>query len=331
MKGIGHSAKVSDINPMGTDGFEFVEFASAEPAALHEFFASLGFHASAHHKTRDVALYKQGDIQLLVNGDASSFGRRFYEKHGPCACSFGIRVADAEYALERALSLGAEQGESEYSVDGREIPCIVGVGGALLYLVERYGSAGTIYDSDFEFVQDQTEKPEVGLEILDHLTHNVARGNMDHWAGFYERLFNFREIRYFDIEGKLTGLKSRSLTCRPYQKRSPLKHLPSIWLRVGEAGQIKQSSTPAFSPSPERHSPVFSDSGWCCWDQEADPVVNGWYPGGGQRLICWPSLFPGTRFMASAWHSGSKPSSSRKSSKLLPIWGLLITTSFLFP
>ncbi|WP_422475269.1 hypothetical protein [Endozoicomonas sp. ALB032] len=124
---------------------------------------------------------------------------------------------------------------------------------------------------------------------------------------------------------------TRSLTCRPYQKRSPLKHLPSIWLRVGEAGQIKQSSTPAFSPSPERHSPVFSDSGWCCWDQEADPVVNGWYPGGGQRLICWTSLFPGTRFMASAWHSGSKPSSSRKSSKLLPIWGSLITTSFLFP
>lgn len=122
MKGIGHSAQVSDINPMGTDGFEFVEFASAEPAALHDFFTSLGFQAAAHHKVRDVTLYRQGDIHFLVNGDAGSFGHGFYQQHGPCACSFGLRVADAEYALERALSLGAEQGESEYSVDGREIP-----------------------------------------------------------------------------------------------------------------------------------------------------------------------------------------------------------------
>ncbi|MGI9283181.1 MAG: 4-hydroxyphenylpyruvate dioxygenase [Endozoicomonas sp.] len=212
MKGIGHSAKVSDINPMGTDGFEFVEFASAEPAALHTFFSSLGFQASAHHKSRDVTLYKQGDIHFLVNGDASSFGRRFHDKHGPCACTFGIRVADADYALERALSLGAEQGESEYSVNGQEVPCIVGIGGALVYLVERYGPAGSMYDDDFEFAKDSGSASNVGLEVLDHLTHNVARGNMDKWAGFYETLFNFREIRYFDIEGKLTGLKSRAMT-----------------------------------------------------------------------------------------------------------------------
>lgn len=222
MKGIGHSAKVSDINPMGTDGFEFVEFASAEPAVLHEFFSSLGFQAMAHHKVRDVTLYKQGDIHFLVNGDAGSFGRGFYEKHGPCACSFGIRVADAEYALKRALGLGAEQGQSEYFVEGREVPCIVGVGGALVYLVDRYGSAGTLYDSDFEFAHDPTKAPEVGLEILDHLTHNVARGNMDKWAGFYETLFNFREIRYFDIEGKLTGLKSRAMTSPCGKVRIPI-------------------------------------------------------------------------------------------------------------
>ncbi|KEQ16131.1 4-hydroxyphenylpyruvate dioxygenase [Endozoicomonas numazuensis] len=212
MKGIGHSAKVSDINPMGTDGFEFVEFASATPEALHEFFSSLGFQASAHHKSRNITLYKQGDIHFLVNGEVSSFGRRFHDKHGPCACAFGIRVADANYALERAINLGAEQGESEYSVDGREIPCIVGIGGALVYLVERYGPAGSMYDDDFEFDQALKAESEVGLEVLDHLTHNVARGNMDKWAGFYETLFNFREIRYFDIEGKLTGLKSRAMT-----------------------------------------------------------------------------------------------------------------------
>ncbi|WP_062261682.1 4-hydroxyphenylpyruvate dioxygenase [Endozoicomonas arenosclerae] len=212
MKGIGHSAQVSDINPMGTDGFEFVEFASSEPAALHEFFSSLGFKAAAHHKSRDLTLYKQGDIHFLVNGDANSFGRTFHNEHGPCACSFGIRVADAAYALDRALSLGAKQGVSEYSVDGHEIPCIVGIGGALVYLIDRYGPAGTMYDDDFEFAEETGGSVEVGLEVLDHLTHNVARGNMDKWAGFYETLFNFREIRYFDIEGKLTGLKSRAMT-----------------------------------------------------------------------------------------------------------------------
>ena len=119
--------------------------------------------------------------------------------------------------FKRALSLGAEAGESEFGVQNRQVPCIKGIGGSYLYLVDRYGEDGSIFDDEFEpvasFAEQSTEQSGgVGLEILDHLTHNVAKGDMDKWAGFYERLFNFREIRFFDIEGKLTGLKSRALT-----------------------------------------------------------------------------------------------------------------------
>ena len=87
------------------------------------------------------------------------------------------------------------------------IPAIKGIGGSLLYLVDRYGDKGSIWDIDFRWTGERDPKPEgVGLHYIDHLTHNVYRGRMDHWAGCYARLFNFRQIRYFNIEGKLTGL-----------------------------------------------------------------------------------------------------------------------------
>ena len=222
MKETRRAQLITDINPMGTDGFEFVEFASAEPEALHQLFRSFGFHATARHKHKDITLYTQGDIRFLVNGEASSFGRSFYETHGPCACSFGIRVADAGYAFDRAMASGAEAGESEFNNDGQSVPCIKGVGDSLLYLVDHYGEDGCIFDEEFEFSGDTDVDAGVGLELLDHLTHNVARGNMDKWADFYERLFNFREIRFFNIEGKLTGLTSRALTSPCGKIRIPI-------------------------------------------------------------------------------------------------------------
>ena len=214
--------QITDHNPMGTDGFEFVEFASAEPQALHELFQQFGFCATARHKSKDIMLYTQGDIRFLVNGEAGSFGRAFYDAHGPCACSFGIRVVDAGYAFDRALVLGAEAGVSELRVGGKDIPCIKGIGGSLLYLVDRYGSEGSVFDDEFEPVDNPAPAVGVGLELLDHLTHNVIRGNMDKWAGFYERLFNFREIRFFDIEGRMTGLKSKALTSPCGKIRIPI-------------------------------------------------------------------------------------------------------------
>ncbi|MCW7553064.1 4-hydroxyphenylpyruvate dioxygenase [Endozoicomonas gorgoniicola] len=210
MKETNRTQLITDSNPMGTDGFEFVEFASANPQELHQLFQSFGFVPARKHKSKDITLYEQGDIRFLVNGEATSFGRSFYEVHGPCACSFGIRVADADYAFDRALSLGADAGGSELG----EVPCIKGIGHSLLYLVDRYGEDGSIFDDEFETLpaSKTSDKDGVGLEVLDHLTHNVAMGDMNKWAGFYERLFNFKEIRYFDIEGKLTGLRSRAMT-----------------------------------------------------------------------------------------------------------------------
>ncbi|MRI34386.1 4-hydroxyphenylpyruvate dioxygenase [Endozoicomonas sp. OPT23] len=213
MDATGSKSVITDINPMGTDGFEFIEFSMPDPGVLDQLFNQLGFKASGSTPSGNRMLYQQGDISFIINSDRDSSGHSFYSIHGPCASAFGIRVADADYALKRALSLGAEQGVSEYQVNGREVPCIVGIGGCLLYLVDSYSSSGSIYQDDFQVDNIQLETTNnAGLEILDHVTHNVYRGNMDKWAGFYEKLFNFQEVRYFDIEGKLTGLKSRAMT-----------------------------------------------------------------------------------------------------------------------
>jgi 4-hydroxyphenylpyruvate dioxygenase len=216
-------AEISDKNPMGTDGFEFVEYASTEPEKLNALFETMGFSAVAKHRSRKVTLYRQGDINFVVNAEPDSFARRFAEAHGPCACAMAFRVADARKALERAVRLGAKPVESHVGPMELNIPAIEGIGGSLLYFVDRYGEDGTIYDVDFRWIGAREPKPEgAGLYYVDHLTHNVQRGNMSKWADFYERIFNFRQIRYFDISGKLTGLFSKALTSPDGKIRIPI-------------------------------------------------------------------------------------------------------------
>jgi 4-hydroxyphenylpyruvate dioxygenase len=210
-------------NPMHTDGFEFVEYCAPEPQKLVELFLSLGFVAVAKHRSKKVTLYRQGDINFLVNAEPNSFGRAFSMVHGPSICAFAIRVGNAEKAFERARQLGAEPWFGPVGDGELKIPAIKGIGGSLIYFVDtRTGK--TIYDVDFVRIDaDESNTSEgVGLWNIDHLTHNVHRGRMDHWAGFYERLFNFREIRYFDIEGKLTGLRSRAMTSPCGKIRIPI-------------------------------------------------------------------------------------------------------------
>ena len=222
MKERSQSPLITDVNPMGTDGFEFIEFSSVQPEELNGLFSSLGLNPVARHRHRDLTLYRQGDITFLVNGEPDSFGHEFSKKHGPCACAFGIRVADADYAFKRALVLEAEAGVSELSMGGRELPCILGIGGSLLYFVDQYDEADPLLYDDFIPTESPAATDSSGLLYLDHVTHNVYRGNMDVWAGFYERLFNFREIRYFDIEGRQTGLKSRAMTSPCGKIRIPI-------------------------------------------------------------------------------------------------------------
>ncbi len=207
-------------NPMGTDGFEFVEYTAPDPKALAALFEQLGFRAVARHRHKDVTLYRQGDVNFIINSEPDSFAQAFAKVHGPSVCAIAFRVKDAARAYQRALDLGAEPGPTTAGPMELNIPSIKGIGGSLIYLVDRYGAAGTIYDVDFDI--DNLENPGAGFAEIDHLTHNVHQGRMDAWAGFYERLFNFREIRYFDIEGKLTGLKSRAMTSPCGKIRIPI-------------------------------------------------------------------------------------------------------------
>jgi len=210
-------------NPMGTDGFEFVEYTAQDPAALGRLFESMGFAAVARHRSKNVTLYRQGDVNFIVNAEPESFAQGFARAHGPSVCAMAFRVADAACAYKRALELGAKPFVGKVGPMELNIPAIEGIGGSLIYLVDRYGANGSIYDVDFKPIPgaDPAHKG-VGLAGVDHLTHNVQRGRMAAWADFYTKLFNFREIRYFDIEGKLTGLRSKAMTSPCGKIRIPI-------------------------------------------------------------------------------------------------------------
>ena len=191
------------INPIGTDGFEFVEFTSPKPEELEKLFKLLGFTAVGKHRSKDVIHYKQNDINFLVNREPDSQASEFAGVHGPSANAMAFRVQDAAAAIEEAVKRGAKRIEGKVGPMELSIPAIEGIGGLVIYLVDRYG-AQTIYDVDFEPIDGaDASANEAGLFEVDHLTHNVFRGNMDKWAEFYERVFNFKEIRYFDIERSL--------------------------------------------------------------------------------------------------------------------------------
>ena len=212
----------TSTNPMGTDGFEFVEYAAPDPELLRRLFVSMGLPAVAHHRSKNVTLHRQGDVNFIINAEQDSFAQKFARVHGPCACAMAFRVANAAQAYARALQLGAKPGPITAGPMELNIPCIEGIGGSLIYLVDRYGEH-TIYDVDFVPTTAAAAGAELsGLTRIDHLTHNVRRGNMNIWAGFYEKLFNFREIRYFAIEGKETGLFSRALTSPCGKIRIPI-------------------------------------------------------------------------------------------------------------
>ncbi len=208
-------------NPMGTDGFEFVEYTAPDPAMLRQLFESMGFPPVAKHRSKNVTLHAQGDINFIINAEPGSFAQQFAKQHGPSVCAIAFRVRDAQHAFKRCIELGAKPTQEMPGPMELNIPAIEGIGGSRIYLVDRYGT-NTIYDVDFEPLPHQAPVNSTGLTYIDHLTHNVQRGNMDKWAGFYERLFNFKQIRYFDIEGKLTGLLSRAMTSPCGKIRIPI-------------------------------------------------------------------------------------------------------------
>ena len=210
-------------NPMGLMGFEFVEFASNVSETLEPLFEQLGFSLVARHRSKDVLLYRQGGINFIVNREPRSPAAYFAAEHGASACGLAFRVKDSHAAYARALALGAQPLEMGTGPMELRLPAIRGIGGAPLYLIDRFEDGRSIYDIDFEFVEGVDRHPAGhGLTTVDHLTHNVYRGRMAFWSDFYERLFNFHEIRYFDIQGEYTGLTSKAMTAPDGRIRIPL-------------------------------------------------------------------------------------------------------------
>ncbi len=208
-------------NPMGTRGFEFVEYTAEDPTALGHLFELMGLRAVARHRSKAVTHYRQGAINFIVNAEPKSFAQSFAKVHGPSVCAIAFRVEDAARAFERAVDLGAEPYRGRVGPMELNIPAIRGIGGSLIYLVDR-ADHSSIYDVDFKPLENLAPDPGTGLGEIDHLTHNVFQGRMTLWSEFYEQLFNFKEIRYFDIEGKLTGLRSRAMTSPCGRIRIPI-------------------------------------------------------------------------------------------------------------
>jgi 4-hydroxyphenylpyruvate dioxygenase len=231
-----HDAPVSTIsaeNPAGTDGFEFVEFAHPEPEKLAELFTRMGYSPVARHKNKNITVWRQGDINYVLNAEPGSFGMKFVEQHGPCAPSMAWRVVDAKHAFEHAVARGA----TPYTGNDKtmDVPAIVGIGGSLLYFVETYGEKGSAYTAEFNWLGEVDPRPAgVGFYYLDHLTHNVYRGQMDKWWAFYRELFGFKQIHFFDIDGRITGLVSRAITSPCGKIRIPLNESKDDTSQIAE-------------------------------------------------------------------------------------------------
>jgi 4-hydroxyphenylpyruvate dioxygenase len=248
-------------NPMGLDGFEFVEFAAAEEGILEPVFEMLGFSRVAKHRSKNVHLWRQGGINLITNYEPNTPAAFYAEEHGPSACAMAFRVKDARQAYQRALDLGAQPIDVPVSPMELKLPAIKGIGGAVLYLIDRHDEHATLYDIDFEFL-DGVDKNPVGCGFfeIDHLTHNVYRGRMDYWAGYYEKLFNFREIRFFDIKGAHTGLQSKAMTAPDGKIRIPLNE------EAGGNGQIEEYLM-EYNGEGIQHIAFICDDIMVCWDR----------------------------------------------------------------
>jgi 4-hydroxyphenylpyruvate dioxygenase len=241
-------------NPMGLCGFEFVEWASPMPQLLEPLFEQLGFTLVARHRSKDVVLYRQGGINFIVNREPRSLAGYFAAEHGPAACGLAFRVRDSHRAYRRALDMGAQPIEIPTGPMELRLPAIKGIGGAPLYLIDRFEDGRSIYDIDFEFIPGVDRHPRGhGLSVIDHMTHNVYKGRMAFWGHFYERIFNFREIRYFDIKGTYTGLTSRAMTAPDGLIRIPLNE------ESGKSGGQIEEFLMQFSGEGIQHVALLTD------------------------------------------------------------------------
>jgi len=209
---------------MGLDGFEFCEFTSPDPDRMAQQLEQFGFTATHRHPVNDVIRYRQGRINLLLNRMAEGQAAEFRAAHGPSASGMAFRVRDARAAFDNAVARGAKAADASRGTLGPDAFVLEGIGGSLLYLVDRYGLAGSLYEDWTPIAggEEMEAKNSVGLDLLDHLTHNVHRGQMRTWSTFYNQIFGFEEQKYFDIKGKATGLFSQAMIAPDGAIRIPL-------------------------------------------------------------------------------------------------------------
>jgi 4-hydroxyphenylpyruvate dioxygenase len=249
-------------NPMGLDGFEFVEFTAPTKGILEPAFSAMGFTMVAKHKSKDVTLWRQGDISLITNYEKNSHAYHYAIEHGPSACGLAFRVKDSQFAYTEAMNKGAQAVDISTAPMELRLPAIKGIGGATLYLIDRYAEGQSIYDIDFNWIEGVEKNPHgCGFHTLDHLTHNVYRGRMEHWAKYYEDLFNFREIRYFDIKGEYTGLLSKAMSAPDGKIRIPLNEEG-----IGGGGQIEEFLM-QYNGEGIQHIAFSCDDLFGCWDR----------------------------------------------------------------
>lgn len=269
---------MSDLfdNPIGLDGFEFVEFSAPEKGALEPVFTAMGFTRIARHRSKEVELWRQGQINFITNYEPHSPAWFFSREHGPSACGMGFRVRDARKAYAELLARSAEPVQVATGPMELHLPGIRGIGNSIIYLIDRYertdengegDGALSIYDIDFDYLPGVDRHPEgAGLKLIDHLTHNVYGGRMAYWAGFYEKLFNFREIRYFDIKGEYTGLTSKALTAPDGKIRIPLNEEGDSGADAKKGGQIEEFLR-QFNGEGIQHIALITDDLIATWDR----------------------------------------------------------------
>ena len=200
--------KQTSNNPCGLNGFAFLEFSGPDKKRLTQQFTDLGFQHQATHTSEDIDLYQQGNIAFIVNAARNNQAQTHAEIHGSGACAMGFNVCDVEQAYAHAIQQGAIPFHDVHHAH-HGLPAIQAIGGSVIYFVDATHQpfAGHWKSNPVHVMPNNAP----GLMHIDHLTHNVYRGNMDKWAQFYESIFNFKEIRFFNIVGQLTGLISRAL------------------------------------------------------------------------------------------------------------------------
>lgn len=205
-----NKGQIAEQNPCGLNGVDFIEYSGPGAQYFENLFTKMGFAEVAQVLGKKIKLFRQGDINFILNTEPDTFAAQFEKMHGPSVSATGFRVGNAEKAFEVAVSRGARPYDgNETSRGASPFLAVYGIGDSLIYFIDEKNHK-RMYENIFGLKNNDDLRPVgLGLKIVDHFTNNVPVGEMQKWCDFYEKVFNFREARYFDIKGKSTGLISK--------------------------------------------------------------------------------------------------------------------------